>query len=260
MYADEDRRRLLESRHDLGAIEDPAKLTPLPAYQQALSLSRDELGAARAGLKTQAAALSLDKSETDAARATLQEEIGAAIRRYVFTRNKVQDALLNVDPATPITATELARRTRLFDKVFAQTGSELERLSQRKAIESMGSVVQALGDEADLKGLGLKAPLEATHVAAETAASNLDRELKEDDVALAALREAREAHDRAADGHALLVESVLVRSGRKAELGDYVLAKDAAYAARRAAKAPIGEEEGVDAVDAEVKEAAPTGT
>ena len=57
--------------------------------------------------------------------------------------------------------------------------------------------------------------------------------------------------DRAAEAHALLVKSILTRAGRKEELGRYILAADPAYAARRAARAPIGEEPGIGEVDAE---------
>jgi len=112
-------------------------------------------------------------------------------------------------------------------------------------------VVVALNDEELLKPLGYGAALAEAHAAAESAGYALDRELADDSGAMKEVRKARAAFDRAAKAHALQVQSLLVRAERESELGRFVLAKDAAYAARRAAGAPLSEEPGVAEVDAE---------
>ena len=70
------------------------------------------------------------------------------------------------------------------------------------------------------------------------------REQREDREATASLNAARDVLDTAHRAHALAVESVLVRGGKRADLGRYLLARDASYIARRAAKKPINEEPG----------------
>lgn len=251
MYTDEDRRRLLESRHDIGACEDAAVLTQVPAYKDAVVASRAELVTCRDALLTAAALVSKEKSETDLERAKLQEAVAALIRRYGFVRGKVQDGLLNVDPDNPLPASEMLRRTRLFERVFRAVPSDLERASQRTAIEKVGGVVKALTDEDDLKPFNFAATLAVAKATAEAAAKSFDRETSEDAAAMTGLRAAREAHDSAAEAHALLVSSVLVRAGRSQEVGSFILSRDAAYAARRAARVPIDEEEGVSVIDTE---------
>src|SRR5690554_3345678 len=62
---EEDLTRLLESRHDIQAATDPARLTPDPAHQAAITASRHELANARAHLVTKVALNTQDASETD---------------------------------------------------------------------------------------------------------------------------------------------------------------------------------------------------
>lgn len=251
MYTDEDRRRLLESRHDLAALENPTTLTDDPDHKQALVASRAELLARRDALRSAASLVSKEKSETDVERAGLQGAVTALLGKYRFVRGKVEDALLNVDPDSAPPPAEMLRRTRLFDRVFRHTLSDLVRSSQRSVVEMLGGVAEALAGEKDLAPLGYAAPFAAAHAAAEAVAAELDRETGEDTAAMTALRAAREELDRASHANALLVESVLVRASREAELGRFVLAQDAAYAARRAARVPIQQEEGAGAIDTE---------
>lgn len=249
MYTDEDRRRLLESRHDISACEKPALLSPNAAFQSAVLVSRDELASARAGLQSAAALVSRERSETDIERARLEEAVRGAARRYGFVRAKVQDALLNVDPDMPLPASEMERRQRLFGRVFRAAPSDLDRMGQGSIIELVGGVADALGKEPDLAPLGLAEGLAIAHAAAREAAKELHRETDEDSQAMIGLRAARDAFDHAASAHALLVESLLVRSGRKDEMGRFVLARDAAYAARRAARVPVSEEPGASEIE-----------
>ncbi|MRG91828.1 hypothetical protein [Polyangium spumosum] len=249
MYTDEDRRRLLESRHDISACDNPALLTPKPTFQSAVLESRDELASARVGIQSATGLVSRERTETDTERARLEEAVLACVRRYAFVRGKVQDVLLNVDPDMPLPASERERRQRLFDRVFGTTPSDLGRMSQGNIVEVAGGVADALAKEPDLAQLGLAEGLAIAHAAARDAAKELNREADEDTQAMLGLRAARDAFDRAASAHALFVESLLARSGRKDEIGQFVLARDAAYAARRAARVPVSEEPGANEID-----------
>jgi len=257
MLTEEDRRRLYETRHDISALASPAGLTGQAAMQGAAALSRDDLVAARAVLRAAAASAVREKSETDVERVSLQQAIDAAIRRYGYIRGKVQDALLNVDPTVTVAPEEMERRHRLFGRVFRAVQSDLERLGHGLVIEMIGSAARSLSDEPDLAPLGYAASLAGVQADAEAAASNLNRENDEDVAAMTALRDARGAVDRVAEAHALLVRSILTREGRKDEIGRFVLAADPAYAARRAARAPIDAEPGIGAVDAEAAASPP---
>jgi hypothetical protein len=250
MYTEEDRRRLLESRHDIGAVEKPVTLTPNATYQLAVVASRDQLAQERVALQSATARVAREHSETDTERAKLAESIAALVRRYAFVRGKVQDALLNVDPDVVVTATELERRKRLVERTFRLSQSDLERMAQGAIIEYVGTVVEALEAEPDLKPLGYGSSFAAVHSTAKNDAHEFGREASEDAEAMNALRTARDAFDRAAYAHTLLVESILVRHNRKDELGRFILSRNAAYSARRAARVPLTEEPGGGDVDA----------
>ena len=255
MYTEEDRRRLLESRHDLGALAEPGALTDNKVMQDAAVASRDELAAAREALRLAASSIDREHTETDAERLKLSTALLAATRRYGFIRSKVQDALLNVDPDASPEKAEIERRQRLFNRVFGAATSDLERLGQGALIERLGSVLEALSQDPDLAPLKHDVSLGAVHKAAQDAAQSLSRETSEDAEAMKVLRAAREAFDRSASAHSHLMESILVRQKREAELGRFVLAREAAYAARRANHTPISAEP-----DAEQPGAAPAAT
>jgi hypothetical protein len=250
MYTEEDRRRLLESRHDIAAVEKPVTLSPHANFQLAIVASRDELAQERIALHSVTGLVAREHSETDAERARLAESIAALVRRYAFVRGKVQDALLNVDPDVVVPATERERRKRLVDRTFRLSQSDLERLGQGAIIEFVGGVVEALDAEPDLKPLGYGSSFAAVHSAAKSDAQEFGREAGEDAQAMNSLRATRETFDRAAYAHTLLVESILVRHNRKDELGRFILSRNAAYAARRAARVPVSEEPGGSDVDA----------
>jgi hypothetical protein len=250
MLTEEDRRRLLESRHDIAAVEKPVTLSPHANFQMAIVASRDELAQERIALQSAVGLVAREHSETDAERAKLTESITALVRRYAFVRGKVQDVLLNVDPDAAINATELERRKRLVDRTFSLSQSDLDRLAQGAIIEFVGGVVEALDAEPDLKPLGYGPSFAAIHSAAKSDAQEFGRETTEDAQAMTSLRASRETFDRAAYAHLLLVESILVRHDRKEELGQFILSRNAAYAARRAARVPVSEEPGGADVDA----------
>ena len=252
MYPEEDRRRLLESRHDIAAGQKPSDLSPMPAMQKAAAASRDELAAADAALRSACAHAAREHTETDVERAKLGNAMTTAVRKYAFIRGKVQDALINVDPDAPLPASEIERRERLFARVFRVAGSDLERMGQGTIIEFLSGVADALNHEPDLKPLGHASSLIGAVAAAKNAAKELNREVDQDAEAMTHLRSARDAFDRAAKAHALQVESILVRHGRVEEIGRFVLTRDPAYAARRAARVPVAEEPGAAEVETPV--------
>jgi hypothetical protein len=247
MYTEEDRRRLLESRHDIGAVARPVVLTPHAHFQMAIVASRDELAQERNALQDAAGRVLRERGETDTERAKLADSIAALVRRYAFVRGKVQDALLNVDPDVVINATEIERRRRLVERTFRLAQSDLERLAQNAIIEYIGTVVQALETEPDLIPLGYGPSFAAVHQSAKSDAQELSRESNEDAQAQSALRGVRDTFDRAAYAHALLVESILVRQNRRDELGQFILSRNAAYSE---ARAPIDDEPGSKDIDA----------
>jgi hypothetical protein len=122
--------------------------------------------------------------------------------------------------------------------MFRLSPSELERLARGAIIEFVGTVVEALETEPDLQPLGYGASFAAIHSAARNDAQEFNRETTEDAQAMNVLRTARAGLDRAAYAHSLLVESILVRQNRKDELGQFILGRNAAYSARRAARVP----------------------
>jgi hypothetical protein len=249
MYAEEDRRRLLEARHDIAASQKPPDLSPTTVYQKAIAASRDDLANADAALRAACALAAREHTETDIERTKLGQTIDTLVRRYAFLRGKVQDALVNIDPDIPLPAGEIERRERLLGRVFRIAASDLERMGQGSIIEFVASVVDALETEPDLKALGFGPALSNALNAAKNAAKELNRENDEDAKAMATLRTAREVFDRTSKSHALQIESILVRQSRSEELGRYILAKDAAYAARRAARAPVADEPGAANVE-----------
>jgi hypothetical protein len=248
MIANEDRQRLLESRHDIAAAV-PTAITSNAAYQAALAQSRDHLAAKRTELHESAQTHSREKSETDAERATLATAVSNAVRWYEFIRDRAESRLLKIAPNVQVDVHEMERRQKLFARVFGIAPSGFSVQSSQAVIETIGMVTEALAKEPELAPLNLDDDLRKAHQAAEVAASALNREIDEDSAAQKALRQAREGIDRAARTHARIVEGVLIHEGKENELGQYVLARDAAYAARRKANVPLSEEPGAETIE-----------
>jgi hypothetical protein len=118
-------------------------------------------------------------------------------------------------------------------------------------------ITKALGEEPDLKPLGFAGDMAKAHEKAEKASKELDREVNEDSAATQTLRDCRAAFDRASGAHALLIAGILKHGGKDGDIGKYVLAKDPAYAARRAAGVPIGDEPGIEPVEGEAPKVEP---
>ncbi|HRI68052.1 MAG TPA: hypothetical protein PK156_27635 [Polyangium sp.] len=248
MIANEDRQRLLESRHDIAAAE-PTSMTSNAAYQAAAAQSRDHLAAKRADLHQVAQTHSREKSETDAGRATLAAAVSNALRWYEFVRDRAESRLLKPAPNVHVDVHEMERRQKLFARVFGIAPSSFSAQSTQAVIETFGMVAEALTKEPDLVPLKLDDDMRNAHQAAEAAAVSLNREIDEDSAAQKALRQAREAFDRAARTHARIVEGILVHENKEDDLGQYVLSRDPAYAARRKANAPLSEEPGAETIE-----------
>lgn len=246
MYTNEDQKRLLESRHDIAAAENPALLSADTHFKAALTKSRTLLASRRAALLAAAETADRERSETDTERLNLQRAVELGVRWYAFILTKASAALLEAPPNAPILQDELARRQKLLNRVFSKAPSDFTKMGSASAIEVFGSVATALSTEPELTPLGFAADMATAHANAEQAAKRLNRETDEDSAAMNILREARADFDRCHQGHARLVEGILLHEGKEGELGRYILAKDPAYAARRSAQAPISEEPGVE--------------
>lgn len=248
---EEDKRRLLESRHDVDAMEGIESVILEPITQQLLAFSQGSLAARREELLSMVLKAAKERSETDTERVKLESAVGDCIRRYGYARGKAQESLLNVSPDAEVSPAEIDRRRSLIDRYFRLSPSELERGSVSWAIEYVEQAGRAFKAEPDLIPLNLGDMLQTACKAALQTAKDLNREVDEDGIAMMNLRQMRENFDRVAKAHALLMESALVREGKEEYMKRYLLAKDPAYSARRAAREPIEKEPGVQEVDAE---------
>ena len=248
---DEDMIRLLESRFDVQAVKDPSKLTDKPVYQAAVAESRDELAGARADLVGAVAHNSRARGETDAEGARAQTLIGKAQDHYRYYRGRAKDALLNPPPNQPLSAEEIHRRQRLFDRYYGLPPYDLERLALDKKVEVFEHLLTAYQSEKDLKNLGHLPALKAVFDPAIEAGAEFQREVGEDLGATQALKDSRAAFDRAHRAHIRQVDSVLTRFGREDEARHFIKRRDPAYAARRRAKAPAAQEPDIDRIESE---------
>jgi len=254
MIYNEDRQRLHEGRHDTDAAKDPVVITGNPAYQAAVAQSRGTLASCRTALFDAATKASREKGETDTERMNLRNAIAECIAWYGYIRDQASNALLKPSPKNPVSAPEIDRRRKLLDRVFPSAPSELSDIAAGSAIEIFAGIAKAVAGEPDLKPLGFADDMTKAHEKAAGARANLDREANEDSEATQALRDARAAFDRASSAHALMVAGVLKHEGKDADIGRYVLAKNPAYAARRTAGVPIGEEPDIEPLEGEEPE------
>lgn len=251
---EEDLIRLLESRHDIQAVADPARLTGDPGHQTSLASSREELASARELLVARVALNTREASETDSERANVQNTLGNALEHYRFFRNRAYDALLNLPPGTRLPDEEIARRQRLYDRYFKLNYSQLGRQALEKQVEVLDNLVAAHETEDDLRNLGYSAQLEAAVRPAIAAVQEYHRETREDMMATSVLSEARTLFDRAHRAHILLVESLLVRHGLESEAGHFLKRRDATYAARRRSKSSVTQEPETAAIETEIQQ------
>jgi hypothetical protein len=141
VLADEDIRRLLEARHDVNAVEDPAVVATTPAEAAMVAQYGNTLEAARSAHRRALGLLAGDLGETDEQYAKFIEAKAAAVTRYGHVRTKVQEFLLNPDPDEKISATELVRRGKVFTRSFGLSRTALEELAQDDLIETLKPIV-----------------------------------------------------------------------------------------------------------------------
>lgn len=248
---EEDQIRLLESRHDIQAVADPASLTPLPTFQDAVATSRDELAAARNALVLAVANNTNEQSETDTERANVQNLLGNAREHYRFYRIRTRDTLLNPAPGVQIAPEEFIRRERLYNRYFPLAASDLAFQALDKQVEVLDTLVTAHHTEDELKALGHGPALEAAIRPAIAAVQEFHREVREDLIATRTLVDARTIFDRAHRAHIQFVESLLLRHERD-DAGHFIKRRDPSYAARRRTKSPIAQEPETPAIQSEI--------
>lgn len=255
---EEDLIRLLESRHDIQAVADPAKLTPSPAFQTAVVASRDELAKTRDTLVIAVAFNTNELSETDTERANVQNLLGNAREHYRYYRARTRDTLLNPAPGTIVAPEESTRRERLYDRYYKLNHSELANMALDKQVEVLDALLTAHDTESDLKALGHGPPLEAAIRPAIQAVQEFHREIREDLIATQTLVTARTAFDRTHRAHIQLIDSLLLRHERESEAGHFIKRRDPSYAARRRTKTPVVQEPEATVIESEVQQSEET--
>lgn len=249
---EKDTIRLLETRHDILAVADPAALTDSPVYRRAVAQSRDELGMARAELVEKVALNTVESSETDTERARVQRLLSEALEHYRYYRGRTEDALLNPPPEHPLSAEELNRRQRLYTRYYGQNASDLGRVGFAKQIEVLDALLTAYQSENELEALGHLPHLQTAFRPAIAAIQELQREIQQDRAATETLDAARNALDRAHRAHTQWVESLLIRAGREDDAGHFIKRRQPAYAARRRAKTSVAQEPEAETIDSEI--------
>jgi hypothetical protein len=244
----EDARRAVEAAHDVAASEDVAGLTPRVQEQEAVAFSRAELAGARELFMNAAAHSAQELRETDVARVEIAGKRETLAAHYARAAHSAGGLLVDEDPDAPMSDAERERRERLIKATFNLTRNELRDLAPDTLHARLTAWQSACEQNADLKPLKLCRAIKPHIAQLGALVADHRREVREDREATAALNAAREGLDVAHRAHVLLLESVLVRGGRSGELGRFVLARDAAYIARRAANKPITEEPGAPAL------------
>ncbi len=252
MPTDDDRRRLLESKFALSAIATLSPLCQDPRHGLGAEASGSQILAARRALLD----LLNSQDPPEPARILARQEAADAAERalpiYDHVRGRVRDALLNVDPDAPLTASERARRLHLLRGVFKHSPGALSLLPLDNLERTLKSVVRDLDVLPELRNLNLGKRLALALAPLKTLDPLLRQTIREAEVAEQPLDQARADLDRALYAHALLVRSLLMRSGSDLNPGRLCLALDLDYDARRHTGAPISVEPGIEAVDAEL--------
>lgn len=244
----QDQARLLEGRYDVKAAQSPEQIAHTQAGQALLTESAADLSDHHQALRGALLAQARDLGETDAARAAAQAAIRDAVATYSFVRRKIKDALLNLPPdqARTTSAEEITLRARAIERVLGRHTGKINNQGVERQVTLLTELAQAIAQDPILSAPGAHKGLEDAIARADAAQKDLSREQREDTDAMRALTTARDAFDRAASAHALLVRALLTRQGRESELGRFIKAQDPAYAARRRAQQPIEDEPDAD--------------
>jgi|JI10StandDraft_1071094.scaffolds.fasta_scaffold153084_3 hypothetical protein len=253
MVPNEDGRRLVEGRFDLLAALVAVKLTLEAVIEAAIDHTRAEYEKAWEGLVAASGVVIRETEETRRARRKVEAASARAVATWGFVVDEVGSTLLRVDPDAPPTAEVLAERQAWAKRLVSVSARELERSTTERRLEVLRFALQVAGEPVPEAVPGevvalVTGRLEPVRAALAAAQAELYRELREDREAYEALEAARAAFDRAQSAHFRQVQSALIAQGREGELGRFILSQDAAYRARRAARRPLQEEEGIVAV------------
>ena len=252
MSAVEDKRRLIEARHDLDALEDLGAISTGEVQEAILEESRSLLSSARAAFVEALRAASRERMNAEKQADALKQAKGKAVERYRYVRRTVATALLAPDPDHPVSKEEMAEREKLIRGNFALNTDEFSSLSTDKMIATMGSLVDLMKENAALEALGLYDPVERDK---ETLISTRDACAEVSGCGSSpqeSVTAAREKLNTELQAHSLLVASIMLRAGLEGELGKFIKGRDPAYQVRRRDGASLDEEPEADAVEAEL--------
>ena len=252
MVPSEDGRRLVEGRFDLLAALVAAKLTIQAAIQAAIEHTRAEYERAWEGLVAASGVVLRETEETRRARRKVEAAGARAAAMWGFVTDEVGSKLLRVDPDAPPAAEVLAERQAWARRMMVVSARELERSTTERQLEVLRVALQVAAEpdapEVPAEVIAVVGRLERVRAGLAAAQAELFKELREDREAYLALESARADFDRAQAAHFRQVQSALLAQGREKELGRFILSQDAAYRARRVARRPLQEEEGIAAV------------
>lgn len=249
-----DRGRLVEAHHDHRESPRLRGLSIHEAFIAALMVAREMLAEERETLLGAARAYGRDLSETDAARAEAERQSLLGVETWRWVRRAVEGALLFPPPGAMPDAHEMARRDKLYQRLFTVNGTDFGRMSIDVRRETLQTTIHALETPdvmallVSLQGREAVELLKDAHAQLAQAIDEVAREVKEDGAARTALALARAAFDRAHATHTAAVLLCLTAAGQRADAGQYVLARNPTYRAnRRAGKLVVtGDTDGLE--------------
>lgn len=251
MLAAEDVRRLIEARHDLDV--DVALINPDPAMQGALLHMRGRMAVSADTVRTCARAVLKEDGEGRGAREKQLAASKAAEDEWRYYRGKVADHLLNPPRAVraTLTPTQLEARHAALLRTFPHNTTDFSRLTPAAKLEALRATIEAVGDEPlvrDAWAAEVRAQLTPVAEALDLANKAVTKENRDGQAAFEDLDLARADFDRRQSAYVTQVEAALKDTDHLDNIGRYILARDPAYRARRAAGQPIREEKGVEAI------------
>ncbi len=245
---EQDNKRLLESRYDLRAVSDSAKLTPSAAAQAHVQESAQTLAVSRETLRQAMLTVSRENNETDQARLAAYEIIEEAVVYYEYVRNEAHNRLFNLPSSVrkKLTDAQMQTRERTFQQYLGTAPGDVRAEAPARQLNALTQIADGLAKDELLSAFQLHGELSALIAQSDEANATLDRERAEDSQAVAALVAARAQFEIAASAHTKLIDSILTAQNRLSEWGRFTKAQDPAYAARRRAQTPIADEPDAD--------------
>lgn len=242
LWAPQDQRRLLESRHDLDAADALRELVALKAIEDALR----RLAEARQHLLELLRAYRHEVRETDAARQQLNDILEVVLRYYGTLRGRAQVTLLRVESDESSSADEREAYSELVDALFTLSPRQLAERSLLRRASTLIEIADRLRSEVWARGLDEDDEFEEQVEHLRKAMPALVRERGEDAESRAELERARQDFDAAARDYHSCVMSALNTAGQRDEAGRFLKAQQSLYQARRLHRIPIEVEAGIE--------------